>query len=116
MQASSISFTSSVSGFPSTFRGVTALTSSTPGRFRDQSGLIFVYLYSIILGDNESVPLQPILENSDPGGNNDIQKFLVWPRSTKRHFMTLAFDNVQSITAINIEFLNYPAQGSSLPS
>ena len=86
MQASSISFTpAQFLADPSTYRGVTALTSSIPGCLLDQPG--FVCCYSIILGDNESVPIQPNLKNSD-GGNNDIGKSLVWPRSTKKHFMT----------------------------
>ena len=81
--------------------------------FRDPPG--FVCPYSVILGDNEPVPLQPNLENSG-GGNNDIGKFLVWPSSTDRPYMTFVFGSAQSVTAINIEFLNYPTQGFSLPN
>ena len=75
----------------------------------------FSCLYSTILGDNEPVPLQPNLENSG-GGNSDIGKFLVWPSSTDRPYMTFEFGSAQSVTAINIEFLNYPTQGFSLPN
>ena len=71
--------------------------------------------YSVILGDNKPVPPQPNLENSG-GSNNDIGKFLVWPSSTERPYMTFDFGSPQSVTAINIEFLNYPAQGFSLPN
>ena len=72
--------------------------------------------YNIILGDNDPVPLQPNLENSG-GGNDDIEKFLVWPNSTERPYITFKLSsNAQPVTAINIEFLNYPAQGFSLPN
>jgi hypothetical protein len=70
--------------------------------------------YSVILGDNEPVPPQPNLENSG-GSNRDIGKFLVWPSSTDRPYMIFTFGGAPSLTAISIEFLNYPAQGFSLP-
>ena len=92
---------------------MTTLTSSTPGCFRDTQG--FTCFYITILGDNEPVPLQPNLKNSD-SGNNDIVKFLIWPSNTERPYMTFEFGSAQSVTAINIEFLNYPAQGFSLPN
>ena len=72
-------------------------------------------MYSVILGDNKLVPPQPNLDNSG-GGNNDIGKFLVWPSSTERPYMSFDFGSPQSVTAMNIEFLNYPAQGFSLPN
>ena len=73
-------------------------------------------MYSTILGDNDPVPPQPNLENSG-SGNSDIGKFLVWHSSTDRPFVNFAFfGSIPSITAINIEFLNYPAQGFSLPN
>ena len=75
----------------------------------------FICLYSVIIDDNEPVPLQPNLENSG-GGNNDIGKFLVWPSSTDSPYMTFDLGNAQSVTAITIEFLNYPARGFSLPN
>ena len=56
-------------------------------------------------------PLQPSVENSG-GSNNDI----VWPSSTDSPYMTFDFGGVQSVTAINVEFLRYPAQGFSLPN
>ena len=71
-------------------------------------------LYSEILGDNAPVPLQPNLDNSG-GGNSDIGRFLVW-HSTSRPYVNFGFSSAQSITAINIQFLNYPAQGFSLPN
>ena len=71
--------------------------------------------YSTILGDNDPVPPQPNLENSG-SGNSDIGKFLVWHNSTDRPYMTFGFSSAQSITVITIEFLNYPAQGFSLPN
>ena len=74
-----------------------------------------MYDPNTILGDNAPVPPQPNLVNSG-GGNTDIGKFLVRPSSTNRPYMTFAFGSVQSVTAITIEFLNYPAQGFSLPN
>jgi hypothetical protein len=71
-------------------------------------------LYSAILGDNEPVPPQPNLENSG-GGNSDIGRFLVWKNTTNSPYMMFQFGSAQSLTAISIEFLNYPAQGFSLP-
>ena len=46
----------------------------------------------------------------------DIEKFLVWPNSTDRPYVNFAFNSMQLLTGINIEFLNYPAQGFSLPN
>ena len=97
---------------PSTFRGMTALMPSVCNR-EGQVGSRCSY--SVIIGDNEPVPLQPNLENSG-GGNNDIGKFLVWPSSTNSPYMTFDLGSAQSVTAITIEFLNYPAQGFSLPN
>ena len=95
---------------------MSTLTSSTPGCHRDtRTGFACVYDPNTILGDNAPVPPQPSLDNSG-GGNTDIGKFLVWPNSTDRPYMTFAFVSTQSVTAINIEFLNYPAQGFSLPN
>ena len=71
--------------------------------------------YSEILGDNDPVPPQPNLENSG-GGNSDIGKFLVWHNSTDRPYVNFGFSSAQSLTAITIEFVNYPAQGFSLPN
>ena len=97
---------------PSTFRGVTTLRqpvcSSAPSIGLRCS-------YSVIIGDNEPVPLQPNLENSG-GANNDIEKFLVWLSSTDSPYMNFDFGGAQSVTAITIEFLNYPAQGFFLPN
>ena len=88
---------------------------STPGCHRDtQFGYFCSYDPNTILGDNVPVPPQPSLENSG-GGSTDIGKFLVWPSSTDRPYMNFALNSVQSVTAINIEFLNYPAQNFSLP-
>ena len=102
--------------YPSPFRGVSSLTSSTPGCTRDaRIGFVCVYDTNTILGDNAPVPPQPSLENSS-GGNTDIGKFLVWPSDTDRPYMNFGFGSAQSVTAINIEFLNYPAQGFSLPN
>ena len=75
----------------------------------------FRCFYDVIIGDNEPVPSRPKLENSG-SGNNDIGKFLVWPSSTDSPYMTFDFSGAQSVTAITIEFLNYPAQGFSLPN
>ena len=97
---------------PSTFGGVTALMPSVCNR-EGQVGSRCSY--SVIIGDNEPVPLQPNLENSG-GANNDIGKFLVWPSSTDSPYMTFDFGGAQSVTAITIDFLNYPAQGFSLPN
>ena len=71
----------------------------------------------VIKDDNEPVPVQPNLENSG-GANNDIRKFLVWQDSTDSPYMTFEFSSGRetSVTAITIEFLNYPAQGFSLPN
>ena len=74
-----------------------------------------ICLYNTILGDNDPVPPQPDLDNSG-GGNSDIGKFLVWHNSTNRPYITFGFGSMQSITAITIQFLNYPAQGFSLPN
>ena len=71
--------------------------------------------YSNILGDNAPVPLQPNLDNSR-GGNSDIGKFLVWHNSTDRPYVNFGFHSMQLLTGITIEFLNYPAQGFSLPN
>ena len=101
---------------PSTFRGVNSLTPSTPGCVRNSgTGFTCVYDINTILGDNAPVPPQPSLDNSG-GGNTDIGKFLVWSNSTNSPYMTFGFGSTQSVTAINIEFLNYPAQGFSLPN
>ena len=73
---------------PSTFRGVTSLTPSTSGCVGGQLGITCPY--GTILGDSEAVPPQPNLENGG-GGNSDIGKFLVWPSSTDRPYMTFQF-------------------------
>ena len=97
---------------PSTFRGVTPLRSQPQCRQETQG---YLCQYSAILGDNDPVPSQPNLDNSG-GDNSDIGKFLVWPNSTDRPYMIFTFGGAPSITAMNIEFLNYPAQGFSLPN
>ena len=97
---------------PSAFRGVPPLTLSVCPQ-DTLYGLIC--LYNTILGDSDPVPPQPNLDNSG-GGNSDILKFLVWPSSTDRPYVTFTFGGTLSITALNIEFLNYPAQGFSLPN
>ena len=97
---------------PSPFRGVTALTPSTPMCSADVSGLNCPY--SAILGDNDPVPLQPNLEGESD--TNDIGKFLVWPSNTDRPFISFGFGGPRSVTSLSIEFLNYPAQGFSLPN
>ena len=96
---------------PETFRGVPPLMRSTEGCFIDTP---FACGYNVILGDNAPVPRQPNLENSG-GGNSDIAKFLVWPNNTNKPYVVFRLQT-QSITAITIEFLNYPAQGFSLPN
>ena len=98
---------------PSPFRGVTSLTPSTSGCIGGQLGI--TCLYGTILGDDEAVPPQPNLDNSG-GGNTDIRKFLVWLSSMDTPYMIFTFDSAQLVTVINIEFLNYPAQGISLPN
>ena len=96
---------------PSPFRGVPTLmpsqecTSELPG---------LNCLYSVILGDNDPVLLQPNLDSDSD--TNDITKFLVWPSNTDRPYITFTFGGVRSVTALTIEFLNYPAQGFSLPN
>ena len=98
---------------PSTFRGVVTPLESLPQCRREAQR--YLCQYDAILGDNAPVPLEPDLENSG-GGNNVIRKFLVWPNSTDGPYVNFGFNSAQSITAINIEFLNYPAQGFSLPN
>ena len=89
--------------------------SSTPGCRQDTWIGFSCFYHNTILGDNVPVPPQPNLDNSG-GGNTDIGKFLVWPSSTDKPYITFALSSARSITAINIEFLNYPTQGFSLPN
>ena len=70
-------------------------------------------LYEVILGDNDPVPLQPNLDSEND--INDIKKFLVWSSNTDSPFISFGFSGAQQLTAINIEFLSYPAQGITLP-
>ena len=97
---------------PSPFRGVTTLMPSPQMYFTESSGLNCPY--SVILGDNDPVPLQPNLDSKSD--INDIRKFLVWPSNTDRPYITFTFESERSVTALTIEFLNYPAQGFSLPN
>ena len=97
---------------PSPFRGVTTLMPLPEMCFTESSGLNCPY--SVILGDNNPVPLEPNLDGESD--TNDITKFLVWPSNTDRPYITFTFGGVRSVTALTIEFLNYPAQGISLPN
>ena len=67
-----------------------------------------------ILGDNAQVPRQPNLDSED--GNNDIGKFLVWSREAANPLISFLFSQPMTVTSLNIEFLNYPAQNFSLPN
>ena len=66
--------------------------------------------YSFIIGDNELVPVQPDLNSED--GNNDIGKFLAWPSDTDSPYILFNLPMEQTVTAINIEFLNYLIRAS----
>ena len=99
---------------PSPFRGVTTLMTSPQMCTMEVAGYGLNCLYSVILGDNDPVPIQPDLD--DESDTNDIAKFLVWPSNTDRPYMTFTFGGERSLTALTIEFLNYPAQGFSLPN
>ena len=99
---------------PSPFRGVTTLMPSISMCSIESPGLNC--LYSVILGDSDPVPLQPNLDLDSDSDTNDITKFLVWPSNTDRPYITFTFGDVRSLTALTIEFLNYPAQGFSLPN
>ena len=92
---------------------VTPLASQQQCR-RESGGYNCLY-YSEILGDNDPVPLQPNLDNSG-SGNSDIGKFLVWHNSADRPYVNFLFSSAQLLTGMNIQFLNYPAQGFSLPN
>ena len=79
-----------------------------------RTGLDFVCRYNHILGDNQEVPTQPNLNNSDP--NNDIGKFLAWQDATQRPYIVFTFSSAMTLMTMNIEFLNYLAQNFSLPN
>ena len=79
-----------------------------------RSGQDFACRYNHILGDNQEVPTQPNLNGGD--SNNDIGKFLVWQGGTHRPYIVFTFSSSTTVTTINIEFLNYPAQNFSLPN
>ena len=87
----------------------------TPSEYVRNTPDGLICLYNVILGDNAPVPPQPNLDNSG-SGNSDIGKFLAWHNRTDRPYVNFLFSSAQSLTAITIEFLNYPAQGFSLPN
>ena len=74
----------------------------------------FICRYNHILGDNQEVTTQPNLNGGD--SNNDIRKFLAWQDGTQRPYISFKFSSATTVTTINIEFLNYPAQNLSLPN
>ena len=78
------------------------------------TGQGFICRYNHILGDNQEVPTQPNFNRED--SNNDIGKFLVWQGGTHRPYIVFTFPLSITVTTINIEFLNYPAQNFSLPN
>ena len=67
----------------------------------------------VILDDNVTIPSPPNLNSLD--SNNDIKHFIVWDKSMEHAFLTFEVNDTSRITAIVIEFLNYPAQNISLP-
>ena len=77
-------------------------------------GVGFSCPYDVVIGDNEQVPHQPNLDSEDD--NNDIGKFLVWQSKTLHPYMIFDLGTAKEITALNVEFLNYPAQEVSLPN
>ena len=95
---------------PSIFRGKAVLQNPPCPR----SGQDFACRYNHILGDDQEVPAQPNLNGGD--SNNDIGKFVVWQDGTQRPYIVFTFSSATTVTTINIEFLNYPAQNFSLPN
>ena len=70
--------------------------------------------YSAVIGDNEQVPPQPNLDSVDD--NNDVGRFLVWPSDTQDPYINFDLGSERIVTAVNVEFLSYPAEGFSLPN
>ena len=97
---------------PTSYKGVNVLRQSNciPETSNDFG---FRCPYSVVLGDNEQVPTQPNLDSQD-----DIGRFFVWERNTTHPYITfdLRVNGQEPFTAMNIEFLNYPSQGFSLPN
>ena len=79
-----------------------------------RTGQGFVCRYDHILGDDQEVPTQPNLNGED--SDNDVEKFLVWRDDTQNPYIVFTFSPAMTLTTMNIEFLNYPAQNFSLPN
>ena len=95
---------------PTTYRGRVVVRSPTCTLVT--SG--YICPFSHILGDNEQVPPQPNLDTED--NNNDIAKFIVWRNDTTTPYVLITLPSGTTVRAMNIEFLNYPAQNFSVPN
>ena len=108
------SFTATVSRFvayPTVYKGVVVIQQPDCSLMPDFG---FNCSYDIVLGDNKLVPHRPNLDSEDD--DNDIEKFLVWQSKTIHPYTIFDLGRAQEITALRVEFLNYPAQGFSLPN
>ena len=74
----------------------------------------FLCPFSHILGDDVQVPPQPNLDSED--NNSDIEKFIVWRNDTTTPYVLITLPSATTVRAMNIEFLNYPAQNFSVPN
>ena len=59
------------------------------------------------------MPSQPNLYSEE---SNDIGRFLVWQSDTHDPYISFDLGSERAVTTVNIEFLNYPAEGFSLPN
>ena len=99
--------------FPSVYRSITVINPSTPGCERRRMNSEFRCDYTVILGDGVMVPSPPDLNSEDYVGH-----FLTWKRDSNQCYVDFDFSGVPlgiEVTAIELSFLNSPANRFSLP-
>ena len=113
--------TASIVGYhaqPSAFRGELTLAEH-PLRntqcFTTVSGpLVCGPLVILGDGDTDMEPAQPNL-NDQNSLLNEINDFLIWRHSSAHPYVSIQPSEGPPITAVKLNFLNYPAQNISLP-
>ena len=99
--------------FPSVYRSITVINPSIPGCEHHRLNSEFRCDYTVILGDGVTVPSPPDLNSEDYVGH-----FIAWERQSNQRYIDFDFFGVSlgiGVTAVELSFLNSPANRISLP-
>ena len=99
--------------FPSVYGSSPVINPSTPGCNGHRDNSEFRCDYTVILGDGVTVPSPPDLNSDDYVGH-----FITWKRDSMQRYVDFDLTGVPlgfGVTAIELSFLNSPANRISLP-